>query len=603
MARPVEREPALIQIAAGLLVVAALFWAQTVLVPMAIAILLSFMLAPIADWLERLYLPRVASLIAIVALALTVVSGVAVLAASQVYSLADSLPKYRQNIEERLRYLTSDQPGVIDEAVEVIKEARQEVADENKKKQQAAAGASAKPADDGPLPVEIHRPPPTGFELLKTYAAPILGPLGQAALVVVFVIFILFQREDLRDRMIRLIGQGRFDVTTRAFDDAGSRISRYLLMQLIINVSYGVPVAIGLWLLGLPGALLWGLLAALLRFIPFLGPWLAASMPTLLSLAVFDGWYWPLAVVGLFLALELLLNNVLEPWLYGSSTGLSPVGVILAVVFWSALWGLVGLVVAIPLTVCLVVAGRHLPQLRFFTILLSRDPALAPAQRFYQRLLAGDQDEAEELARAYFGEHGLVRLYDEVMVPAMHLAERNRHAGHLTDTEEDAVLAGMTAMVEDTDQWRQPPTAPDGTRTPALGNRMVLCLPARDRADELTAAMFAQVLRAEGVAAEGGSAHTLASEALARIDESAPSLVCISALPPDAVSHARYLCGRIRNHTEGLPVLVGLWDVSGNRERMSARLTEAGASQVVTTFEAGADQVRRRLSGLSRGSD
>ncbi len=598
MAQSLENESAVTRVAAGLLVVAGLYWGQVVLVPIAIAILLSFMLAPVADGLERIHLPRVASLMLIVVLALTLVSGVASLAANQVYSLAESLPKYSQNIEERLRFFQNDETGVIDEAAAVIEKAREDVANEN---EQATEQGGAQ-AEEGPMPVEIHQPPPTDLDLLKIYAAPILGPVGQAALVFVFVVFMLFQREDLRDRMIRLMGGDRLDVTTRAFGDAGSRISRYLLMQLIINVTYGLPVAIGLWLLGLPGALLWGLLAALLRFIPFLGPWMAASMPILLSLAVFEGWYWPLAVVSLFVGLELFSNNVIEPWLYGSSTGLSPVGVILAVVFWSALWGLVGLVVAIPLTVCLVVAGRHLPQFKFFTILLSRDPALAPAERFYQRLLAGDQDEIEELAYEYAEQHGLMSLYDQVMVPAMHLAERNRHAGQLSAEEAQRTLEGMTIIVERMGEWQE--SQPDaqkqnGSLTRAQAGSVVLCLPARDKADELAAVMFAQLLRATGVAAEAGSAHALAGEVVTRVEETAPALVCISALPPGAVSYARYLCGRLERRHAGLPVIVGLWNVNGNLERMSARLTEAGAHRVVTTFEDGADQVRRRLSGLT----
>ena len=606
MDQPLVNESAMTRIAAGLLVVAGLYLAQGVLIPIAIAILLSFLLAPVADGLERIHLPRIASVILIGLLSLTLITGVASLLVTQAYEVAGSLPKYRQNIEERLRFFTGDEPGgVIDEATETIKKARKEVADENKQKQQVVAEPDSEAADDGPMPVVIHSPPPTGLDLLRTYAGTILGPVGQAALVFVFVIFILFQREDLRDRLIRLMGSDRLDVTTGAFDDAGSRISRYLLMQLIINVTYGLPVAIGLWLFGVPGALLWGLLAALLRFIPFLGPWLAASMPILLSLAVFEGWYWPLAVVGLFVALELFSNNVIEPWLYGSSTGLSPIGVILAVVFWSALWGLVGLVVAIPLTVCLVVAGRYLPQFEFFTILLSRDPALTSAERFYQRLLAGDQDEAEDLAHDYVEQHGLMSLYDQIMVPALHLAERNRHAGQLGAGKVQSILEGMTAIAEDMGERQKrtlDPRKPDESPPSTNGDYVVLCLPARDNADELTATMFAQVLRATGVTVETGSVHALAGEVVARVDAAASPLVCISALPPEAVSHARYLCLRLASHNPGLPVIVGLWDVTGNLERMRARLTEAGANQVVTTFEGGVDQVRRRLSSLARTS-
>lgn len=244
--------------------------------------------------------------------------------------------------------------------------------------------------------------PPSTFELLRDYVSPALIPLARLGLAVVLVIFFLLQREDLRDRLIRLMSRDRLDVTTRALNDAGDRIGRYLRTQLLINTCYGVPIAIGLAIIGLPGALLWGLLGMLLRFIPYVGPWLAASMPILLSLAVFDGWLWPLAVIALFVGLELFTNMVMEPWLYGASTGLSPVAVLLAVIFWSSLWGGVGLLLAIPLTVCLVVAGRHLPQFEFFTILLGKEPALSATERFYQRLLTGDHQGAMELAL----EHG-----------------------------------------------------------------------------------------------------------------------------------------------------------------------------------------------------
>lgn len=594
------QESAAMKIAAGILIIAGLYWAETVLVPMAIALLLSFLLAPIADQLERFHLPRIASLLVIVALAVILASGIGFLVTSQVYSLADSLPKYRQNIEQRLRVIMSDQPGAIDKAAEVVKQARKEVAKETKQKQSATTEAATK-TNTEPLAVTIHQPPPSSLEMLKTYAAPLVGPLGQAVLVVIFVIFILFQREDLRERMIRLAGQSQLYTTTRAIDDAGARISRYMLAQLTVNVTYGIPVALGLWLLGLPGALLWGVLATVLRYIPFLGPWLAASMPVLLSLAVFDGWYLPLAVVGLFLVLELFSNNVVEPWLYGSSTGLSPVGVVLAVTFWSALWGLIGLVVAIPLTVCVVVAGRHLPQFRFFTILLTRDPALTPAERFYQRLLAGDEEDVMDLAGAYGDEHGLLRLYDDIVVPALHMAELNRHAEQLDEDEVDAILGGMARVIDAIgSRLQQAASVQDVDNPQSNRQHVVLCLPASDRADQLTAVMFAQVLRMAGIEAKTGSEHSLVSEVVSRVNASAAALVCVCALPPVADNHARYLCLRLRQHDIRLPLVVGLWNVSGDIDEMRTRLLDVGADRVVTTFAHGAKLVRGRLSGLAQ---
>lgn len=407
----------------------------------------------------------------------------------------------------------------------------------------------------------------------------------------IFVIFMLVQRDDLRDRVIRLMGTGHLDVTTRALAEGGRRVSRYLLMELAINVSYGIPIGVGLWLIGVPGAALWGLLATVLRFIPYIGAWLAAALPFALSLAVFHGWLHSLAVVGLFVLVELFVANVMEPWLYGSSTGMSPLGVLVAVVFWSVLWGPVGLVLAIPLTACLVVAGRYIPKLEFFSILLGREPALSPVIQFYQRLLAGDEDEAEELADEHLAQHGLVSLYDDVVIPALHLAERDRHDGKLEPAGEQTVREISREIVEDLIE--RPLQAADETsnetkRVALLTDRPVLCVPARDEADALAACMFAHVLTTQGIAAEAVSGDLLASEVTDRISQANTSLICISALPPGALRHTRYLCKRLDSRFPGLMIVVGLWNASGNLERMRARLAEAGADHVVTTFESGA---------------
>ncbi len=608
----------LVRLATAMLVIAALYWGQGVLIPIVLAALLSFVLAPVADWLERWHVPRAASVILVAVLAFAALGGVVSIITNQLVSLAESLPKYQQNIEQRFRLFQNNEPGAFEKTANMFGDIKEDVDREAEERTNQAAEADSQPfetparssvrsnpggdsSEERPALVEIVEPELSAFELLKQYAGPLLGPVGTAGLVAVFVIFILLQREDLRDRMIRLMGT-RLDVTTRALDDAGNRISRYLLMQLIINVTYGLPVAIGLWLIGVPSAILWGLLAILLRFIPYIGPWLAASMPILLSLAVFDGWLWPLAVVGLLVSLELFSNNVMEPWLYGSSTGLSPVAVILAVVFWSALWGGVGLLLAIPLTVCLVVASKHIPPLEFITVLLSRESALPPAERFYQRLLAGDDDEAEELALKHAEQHGLMNLYDQVMLPAIHLAESDRHAGRLEPDRVHALEEYVSEIIEEMGEWQQRWEDGQGeerAETPRSNDQVLFCLPARDKADELAARMFAQVLNTQGVTADAVSVKALAGEIMTRIEGSDMPLVCISALPPGAVSHARYLCKRLDRQFPDLRIIVGLWNVTDNLERITARLTEAGADHVITTLEEGTEQVRRGLSALN----
>jgi hypothetical protein len=349
---------------------------------------------------------------------------------------------------------------------------------------------------------------------------------------------------------------------------------------------------------------LWGLLAMLLRFIPYVGAWLAASMPILLSLAVFDGWLWPLGVVALFITLELFTNMIMEPWLYGASTGLSPVAVLLAVIFWSWLWGGVGLLLAIPLTVCLVVAGRHLSQFEFFTILLGKEPALSAPERFYQRLLAGDSEEALALVQSHAADE-LMIIYDRIVVPALHLAERDRHGGRLEPELEESIMRSAREIVEALGA-QQAQDASGGAAENDKANFNLLCLPSRDLADELAALMFAQVLNLQAVPAEALSVKTLVSEMVARTAEYKNPVLCIAAVPPKALAHTRYLCKRLRQQSPSARIAVGLWDAPGYATRMTPKLTEAGADVVISDLQTGVRWARQRMheraSALDGGS-
>ena len=354
------------------------------------------------------------------------------------------------------------------------------------------------------MPVQVvNRTTGDPFEILRTLLAPLLGPVGTAALVLLLLIFMLLKREDLRSRIIRLIGQGRISTTTKAMDDAGARVSRYLLMQLIVNVTYGIPVAIGLYFIGVPNALLWGASATVLRFIPYVGPWIGAGIPIALSLAVSPGWMMPVLTMGLFIVLELVSNNVVEPWLYGSSTGVSPIALIIAAVSWTWLWGPVGLVLATPITVCLVVMGHHIPRLSFLSVLLSDQQALTPAEDCYHRLLtAGDQDEVE-LVEAYLKSNSLAELYDSVFVPVLTSVEGDFRLGSVDEEQRVHVENSLRDLVEDL--GASPPVqtseAPDQDAaalvTPAVAHR-VYCLPARAVRDVLAGTMLVQLLRQQG---------------------------------------------------------------------------------------------------------
>ena len=354
--------------------------------------------------------------------------------------------------------------------------------------------------------------------------------------------------------MIRLVGHGQLNVTTQVFEEAANRVSRYLRVQLMVNVSYGLPVGIALYLIGIPNAALWGVLATALRFIPYLGAWIAAALPIALAFAISDDWSLVVWTVAVFVVLELISNNVIEPWAYGASTGMSALAVIVAAIFWTWLWGAVGLLLAVPLTVCLVVVGRYIPQFSFLSIMLGDQPVLSLQDRIYQRLLARDQEEAAELAEEYVGEKGLEALYEDVLIPVLDLAERDRHSDALSEERTRFVFDSTRTLAEDLDEHpdeEKEPTesaeAKDAQQPEApLGPISACIVPARDEADEIVGAMLRRCLARRKVAAELLTIDVLKSEVMDRLTELAPQVLYVSALPPAAVLHASYFCKRLR---------------------------------------------------------
>ncbi len=423
-------------VAVLVVVVGALYLGSEILIPLALAILLSFTLAPIVVRLRRWGLGRIPSVLAVVLLLFITMLGLGSIIATQLADLATNLSTYEWNLRTKIRELRIAVPsgGVIERTSDMLQDLRQELQEVTRPPGEEAEGQGATSGESEPVKpvlVRVQSPAPSPLETLRDVGGPLIAPFATAGLVVVLVIFMLLQREDLRDRVLRLVGGREVARATEAMDDAGKRISRYLLMQLIINVLYGIPVGIGLYFIGVPNPILWGCLATVLRFIPYLGPVIGALFPIALSFAVAPGWTLPVLTLGLFVTLELFSNNVLEPWLYGASTGLSPVAVLVAAVFWTMLWGPLGLLMSTPLTVCLVVLGRHVPQLGFFDVLLGDEPALSPEVKFYQRLLARDPDEATELAEEYLEDGSLDKLYDSVILPALVHAEQDRLRGSL----------------------------------------------------------------------------------------------------------------------------------------------------------------------------
>jgi hypothetical protein len=439
----------------------------------------------------------------------------------------------------------------------------------------------------------------------------LLEVLGATGIVLVLVVFFLVRREDLRDRFIRLVGRGQVTLTTQAIDDATTRVSRYLLMQLLINISFGVPVGIGLYFIGVPNALLWGLLAIALRFIPYIGPWIAAAMPIALAMAISSGWKAPVLTVGLFVVLELFSNNVMEPWLYGKNTGVSPVAVLVAAVFWSWLWGAVGLLLATPLTVCLLVIGKHVPQLSFLDILLGNETVFDPKTRVYQRLLAGDQEEAAELIEGYLESMPLVEVYDTVLIPALAMAETHWHRGEISEERHKFIFQILKETVEDLGERRpeaqlnQAMAKTTGAETDSnvvvsseTAAHCIICLPARDQADEIAGTMLAQLLASNGVVVQAISVTALASEMVDLVEERHADVVCISAMPPAAAAHARYLCKRLHGRFPETNLIVGLWNCGGDLNKAKERIGCGTTSHVVGTLTAAQEKIQSLLRPL-----
>jgi predicted PurR-regulated permease PerM len=583
--------------------VGVLYFAKEVLVPFALAVLLSFLLAPLVSRLEHRRLGRVASVSIVVTAAFLVISGVLWLMIDEAIDVADNLADYQDNIVQKIDALRTE-TGVIGRLRDRFTQFNERMADPHKERGGEQPARISPPGEGNqPLPVEIIAAT-SPWAAVSTWLPAIGGLLANAGVVILFTVFMLIEREDLRNRLIRLIGPGQISVTTQAMDDATRRVAKYLRAQLVVNGSYGLAVAIGLFVIGIPNAPLWGLLAGILRYIPYAGPAFAAACPIALATASFDNWSPPLLTLGLFVVLELISNNVIEPMLYRSSTGISTIGILVAAVFWTWLWGAVGLVLSTPLTVCIAVMGRYVPQLSFLNTLLSDEPVLSPGAHYYQRLLAGDQDEADSLVDKQLAGGTIEDVYAGVLMPALVLTEQDHHRGNIDPQKYAFVIECIRETVEDlpdrialAERVAHPAAAASADKeaaaaepTPAhesapFSERSVICVPARDEADEIAAIMLTQLLVLKGFSAQFLSVKALASESLDQVAESQAGVVCVSAVPPFALNHSRYLCKRMRGRFPNLKLVIGLWLLRGVDKNTEDRLRGAGADKIVTSLQ------------------
>jgi len=588
-------------------IVATLYVARDLLIPLALASLLTFLLAPLVTWLER-WIGRIASVLLVITLILAATGAGGWVLTRQVVDLATKLPDYKENIQTKLRSFKVVTGGRFAKFWETVEELKKDLPGA---KTPDAAQVPGKPGtaalnDPGTrpaVPAQVAEPSSMNpFQVVQVIIAPLLGPLGTTALVLLLVIFMLLKREDLRSRLIRLIGQGHISTTTHAMDEAGARVARYLLMLLVVNVTYGMAVAVGLYFIGVPNAVLWGACATVLRFIPYIGPWIGAAIPIALSLAVSPGWMMPLLTIVLFVVLELLSNNLMEPWIYGANTGVAPVALIFAAVCWTWLWGPVGLVLSTPMTVCLVVMGRHIPRLSFLSVVLSDKEALTPAQDCYYRLLTvGEQDEME-LVETYVKANSLTALYDSVLIPVITAVEIDHRLEVLEDGQHALVQQSLRDIVEDL--GARPPVASPTDADKAVVMKTasprcrVFCLPARADHDELAGTMLVQLLQRQGFEAQNAPMNLAVGEIIGLVEKAAADVVCISVVAPSTVLHARYLCLKLRSLLPNQKIVVGLWGATENVTDADRRVRDAGADEVFTTLAGAVLQIGKLVSPM-----
>jgi predicted PurR-regulated permease PerM len=572
-----------------------LYFARDVIVPIALAILLSFLLAPAVRWLRRWHIGRVTAVTLTVLIAFLAMIGFSAVVVQEISSLAEQLPEYRSNLEAKIRSLPGAVPGagVWRRATSMVQELGRELKQSETEISASAGDRSANnasPAEPAkPVPVAIQSPEFGPLQIVQSIVGPLLQPLAMAGLVIVFVVMILLEREDLRDRLLRLAGRSDLHRTTVAMDDAARRIGRYLSRQLVVNACCGLPIGFGLALIGIPNAALWGIFAALLRFVPYLGIVIAACFPVALAVAVDPGWILLVWVILLFVAVELVVANLLEPWVYGASTGLSPVALIAAVTFWTWLWGPVGLLLSTPLTVCLVVLGRHVPQLEFLNVMLGNQPVLQPDETLYQRLLANDPEEATEQAEEFAKERSLPEFFDEVAIPALIRAQVDSDEGGLLPERRLMIKEGVRAILENLSDQATGDTPPGHPTLPIIeGIPEVVCIAGRNELDEAAASLLVHLLRSEHPVAvpEALPAEALTSDRYRAELENA-SVICLSLISTHSAVRARYLIRRLYRRIPRARVLVGFWQLDpGDLAATVATITRPNTAVATSLREA-----------------
>jgi len=574
----------------AVIIIAMLYFGREIFVPIALAILLSFVLAPVVGLLQRIHVPRGLAVVSVVLLAFALIFALGSLLATQLTQLAGDLPRYQSTISEKIQSFreTKAGRGTLERASDMLKDLGKEL-DKPKDAEtpRASIGAPNARGPQPPVPVEVRQPDPGALESLRTLISPLVHPLATTGIIIIFVIFILLQREDLRNRLIRLAGSYDLQRTTAALDDAAGRLSRLFLTQLVVNGAFGVVIGLGLWLIGIPSAILWGILAAVLRFVPYIGAVIAAAFPLALAVAVDPDWSMLLWTLALFLVVEPVVGHVIEPMVYGHSTGLSAVAVVASATFWTALWGPIGLVLATPLTVCLVVLGRHVERLEFLDVMFGDRPALSPPEIFYQRMLAGDPTEAAEKAEQFLKERSLASYYDDVALKGLQLAQIDAERGALDQERLAKIRDAVREFASDVSEQDERPQAKNQLTTDAeassavesvaedaahehlpiigkdelppdwRGEHPVLSIGGRSLVDEAAAIMLAQLSTAHGLAARVEGADALSTANIFRLETTGVAIACLVYLDASTPAHMRYAVRRLRRKLPAAVIILG----------------------------------------------
>jgi predicted PurR-regulated permease PerM len=589
----------------GLVVI--LYFGRPVFVPLAVAILLAFILAPLVRALHRWHLGRIPSIVTVVLIAFLIIFGFAMTLGEQVTHLAAALPQYQDTLTKKidaLRGMTAGR-GTLGRASDVLRRLNRELLMTDRSGIKPGATAEQQTS---PVPVEIQQPVSAPLEVIQNIINPLLNPLLTTGIIIVFVIFFLVQREDLRDRLIRLAGSTDLHRTTIAIDDAGHRLSRYLLTQTALNAAFGITIGVGLALIGVPNPVLWGILAAALRFVPYIGVFIAAAFPLALAAAVDPGWTTVILTAALFLIVELIVGQLLEPLLYGHSTGVSPVAVVVAAMFWTWLWGPIGLLLSTPLTVCLDVLGRHVEWLRFLDILLGSKPALTPAESFYHRILSGNCDEEFEQAEKLLKTKSLSSFYDEVAIEGLRLAAVDAHRGTLDLNGLRKIRTAVGGLVADLSHFNDMmppavtatpitdmsnPTASPSAELPTVcrdqlqgtwaSATAVLCVSGPSPLDEVATNILAQILEKHGIGVRVKKHQLVSPGNVLDLGGEEVALICLSYIDiGDAPARARAAIRRVQRQMPNATVLVGLW--GPNKDESGAIRRELKASHYANSF-------------------